>query len=265
MNPKISACIVCFNEKANIRECLESVKWCDEIIVVDSGSTDGTVKICREYTERVIHHKWPGFVKQKNYALSLACPEPVSGSVATNDWVISIDADEIVSAELQTEIKELWEKGEPENYSGFYVPRKTFYLGKWIMHGGWYPDYKLRIFKKSQGKWDGIDPHDKVVLSAGETKKLKHPLIHKNYLNLSDQLRTINSFSSTNAKALLEAGKKFSLFSLIFRPPIKFIETYFFKFGFLDGLAGLIISINSAFYVFNKYAKMWEAKREKKE
>lgn len=256
MKPPISACIICFNEKDNTLKCLNSLRWVDEIIIVDSFSTDGTAEMCRSFADEVkdkikvefIQNKWPGFVNQKNYALSLA----------TNDWIISLDSDETVSDELRTEIEELWNTDAPNTYAGFYIPRQTFYLGKWIKHGGWYPDYKLRLFMKSLSKWDGIDPHDKVVLLEGETKKLNHPIIHRNYVNLSDQLRTINNFSSVSSEALLKAGKKFSLINLIFRPPIKFIETYFCKLGFLDGLAGFIISANSAFYVFNKYAKMWE-------
>jgi len=253
MNPKISACIICFNEKDNIRACLESLKWVDEIVVVDSYSTDGTVEICREYTGKVFQNKWPGFVNQKNYALSLAA----------NDWVISLDADEAVSPELKAEIETLWQTDAPKEYSGFYIPRKTIYLGKWIKHGGWYPDRKLRLFKKSAGKWGGIDPHDRVELSEGQTKKLESPIIHTNYRNISDQLRTVDSFSTTAAQALLERGKRFSLLALIFGPPVKFIETYLFKLGFLDGLPGFIIAANSAFYIFNKHAKMWEAKRGK--
>lgn len=255
MNPPISACIVCFNEAANIRDCLESLKparrsggWVDEIIVVDSFSQDATVEICRAYTEKVYQHQWLGYVNQKNYALNLA----------SNDWVLALDADERVSLELRQAIEKEWKRAGYQDYVGYYLPRHTYYLGKWINHGGWYPDYKLRLFRKRAGKWAGIDPHDRVVVQQGKTKKLKGDIHHYTYKNLSAQLRTIDKFSETTSRALGERGKRFSLFNLITRPPIKFIETYIFKMGWLDGLPGFIIAVNSAFYVFTKYAKMWE-------
>lgn len=248
VNPPISVCIVCFNEAANIRACLESVKWADEIVVVDSFSTDQTVDICRAYTAQVHQQKWPGYVAQKNFALGLA----------RHDWVLALDADERVSDELRAEIEKEWAKKSYQDYTGYYIPRHTYYLGRWINHGGWYPDYKLRLFRKSIGQWTGIDPHDRVAISQGKTRQLKADLHHHNYKNISGQLQTIDSFSATQTTALTARGKKFSLFHLITRPPIKFLETYIFKLGFLDGLPGLIIAVNSAFYVFTKYAKMWE-------
>ncbi|MFC1524903.1 glycosyltransferase family 2 protein [Planctomycetota bacterium] len=247
MNPPISACIIAFNEKANIRRCLESLKWLDEIIVVDSYSTDGTEKIAREYTDKVIQHSWPGYVNQKNYALQLA----------GNDWVISLDADESISGELKLKIIEEWAAKGCESYGGYFMPRCTFYLGRWIKHGGWYPDYKLRLFRKSLGSWGGVDPHDRVDI-RGQTKKVSGDLLHYNYKNISDQIKTINHFSDITLKALIKDNAKFSLFSLMVRPIVKFIECYFIKHGFLDGLPGLVIAINSAFYVFIKYAKLWE-------
>lgn len=247
MQPPISACIITFNEKGNIRRCLESLKWVDEIVVVDSYSTDGTEQLARAYTDKVFQHQWPGYVNQKNYALQLA----------SHDWVLSLDADEVVSDELKTEIIKEWADDGYKQYPGYYLPRRTFYLGRWIRYGGWYPDYKLRLFRKTSGAWTGLDPHDRVELN-GQTKELKGDILHYNYKNISDQIKTIDRFSEVTVEALLEQGARFSLFNLLTRPPIKFMECYFAKAGFLDGLPGLIIALNSAFYVFVKYAKMWE-------
>ncbi|MEK7448573.1 MAG: glycosyltransferase family 2 protein [Planctomycetota bacterium] len=251
-NPPISACVVTFNEKENIKRCLESLKWVDEIIVIDSFSTDGTTEVCRAYTDKIIQHEWPGFVKQKNFALQQA----------SHDWVLSLDSDEVLSDELREEILKEWAKRAWENYDGFYIPRHAFYLGRWINHCGWYPDYKLRLFRKSKGTWDGIDPHDKVHLNSECTKNLQGEIQHYTYRNLSEQIKTVDRFSDAAAGALIERGAKFSWLGLIFGPPVKFIETYIFKLGFLDGLAGLVISVNSAFYVFNKHAKIWERQKQ---
>jgi glycosyltransferase involved in cell wall biosynthesis len=249
----ISACIICFNEEDNIRRCLESVKWVKdrggEIVVVDSFSSDKTVEIAREYTNRVIQNKWPGFVNQKNYALSLA----------ENEWVLSVDADEVISDQLRDEIIAEWSGGGHKKRDAYWMKRHTFYLGRWINHGGWYPDYKIRLFRKSKAKWGGLDPHDRIVMEDGaDAGRLNNDIVHYTYKNLSHQIKTIDRFSDASSEALMGEGKTFCLCNLLFRPPVKFIETYFFKLGFLDGLPGLIISVSSAFYVFIKYAKMWE-------
>ena len=254
---KISVCIICFNEETNIRRCLESVKWVKdkggEIIIVDSLSSDKTIEITREYTDKVSRNKWPGFVNQKNHALSLA----------RNEWVLSVDADEVISDQLRDEIISEWSKGSYENMDAYWMKRHTFYLGRWINHGGWYPDYKIRLFRKSQAKWGGLDPHDRIIMEQGSTtRKLNNDIVHHTYKNLAHQIKTIDRFSDASSEALINEGKIFCLCNLLFRPPVKFIETYIFKLGFLDGLPGLIISVASAFYVFIKYAKMWENKRK---
>ncbi|MBI4712955.1 MAG: glycosyltransferase family 2 protein [Planctomycetes bacterium] len=253
MTQPISVTIICFNEEDNIRRCLESVKWVKEsggeIVVVDSFSMDRTVAICKEYTDKVFQNKWPGFVNQKNHALGLAA----------NDWVLSLDADEVLTDEARTEIRREWANKQYEKYDGYYIKRHTFYLGRWINHGGWYPDYKLRLFRKSKGKWGGDDPHDRVIMAEGTTiKRLEGELVHHTYKNIAYQLRTIDKFSDAAGESLRAKGNGFSLLNLFFRPPAKFIETYLWKAGFLDGLAGLIIAVLSSYYVFIKYAKMWE-------
>jgi glycosyltransferase involved in cell wall biosynthesis len=249
----ISVCIICFNEEDNIRRCLDSVKWVKEqggeIVVVDSFSTDKTVEIAKEYTEQVFQNKWPGFVNQKNYALSLA----------QNDWVLCIDADEEISDALRKEIIAEWKAGSYKTMDTYLVKRHTFYLGRWINYGGWYPDYKIRLFRRSKACWGGRDPHDRIIMDKDTAKrKLKGNIIHYTYKDLSHQIKTIDRFSDASSGALLSEGKTFCLCNLLFRPLIKFIETYIVKLGFLDGLAGFIIAVSSAYYVFVKYAKMWE-------
>ena len=247
--PPISACIITFNEEQSIRDCLESLRWVEEIVVVDSMSGDSTVSLCREYTDVIIQKDWEGHVKQKNYALAQA----------SNEWVLCLDADERVSPELRKAIeRSLSEEGD--GVDGYYFPRHSYYLGRWINHGGWYPDYKLRLFKKSKGQWGGRDPHDKIIMN-GSTKYLTGELFHYVYRNLSHQLKTVDSFSTITAAGLNNEGGRFSLLKLLIRPPLKFIGTYFLKRGFLDGLPGFIIAVISSFYVFLRYAKLWELQK----
>lgn len=260
-NP-ISACIICFNEEDNIRRCLESLKWVKdsggEIVVVDSFSTDHTVKICSQYTDKIFQNKWPGYVNQKNYALSLA----------SNEWVLSLDADEMISTQARDEIIQEWKTNGYEACDGYYFKRHTYYLGKWINHGGWYPDYKLRLFRKSKGRWGGNDPHDRVIMpKSALLKKFQGEILHFTYKNISHQLKTIDRFSEAALESILSQKSIITFLNLIFRPPIKFFETFLWKMGILDGLPGFIIAVLSSYYVFIKYAKLWEFKkiREKRE
>jgi len=249
MNHKspISACIITFNEEFRIRDCLESVKWVDEIIVVDSFSTDRTVAICREYTERVYQRAWPGHIDQTNYAIGLA----------KNDWLLSLDADERLSPGLVLEIQEAIRN--PGDTVGFLFPRCAFYLNRWIYHGDWYPNYQLRLFRKGFGQFQGVNPHDRVFVH-GKTRYLKGDIYHFTYKNFSHQLRTIDNYSDIFV-TMSERGKRFSLFQLIFRPLCKFMRIYILRMGFLDGLPGFIIATSSAFYVFVKYVKLWERRQ----
>ncbi|MFQ5956860.1 MAG: glycosyltransferase family 2 protein [Candidatus Brocadiales bacterium] len=245
--PPISVCIITHNEEAKIRRCLESVKWAGEIVVIDSGSTDKTVEICREYTDRVYQRPFPGHIEQKNNALDLA----------SHEWALCIDADECLSPKLTMEIQEeLSTNGNA--YAGYFLPRHTYFLGKWINHCGWYPDYKLRLFRKDLGRWGGINPHDRVTLKSGATKNLSGDLWHFSYDDISSQLITINKFTSIFAEQMQKEGVRFSLFPMIFRPIGRFFSMYFVKRGFLDGVPGLIIAIMGSMYSFLKYAKCWE-------
>ncbi len=247
--PPVTVCIITFNEENNIRRCLESVKWADEIVVVDSHSSDATVDICREYTDKIFFREFPGHIEQKNYALQCA----------GNDWVLCIDADEELSPLLSREIRIALEE-KSGKYDGFLFPRHAYYLGRWINHCGWYPDYKLRLFRKSLGRWGGVNPHDKVELT-GRTRRLNGDLYHYTYRDISQHLDTVDRYSTIYAREALKRGERFSLARLLFRPSVKFLEMYIYKRGFLDGLPGFIIAGILSYYVFLRYAKMWESRK----
>jgi len=246
---RVSAVVICWNEEADIAECLESVKWCDEIVVVDSESTDRTVEIARRYTDRVIVRPWPGFVAQKNFALEQA----------TGDWILSVDADERCTPGLPDEIKAAL-AGAADDVGGFSMKRHVWYMGRWINHGGWYPDRKVRLVRRGRARWTGTDPHDKLE-ADGRVEKLKGELVHFTYRDLNHQLQTMRNFSDVAAAEWVKAGKKFCLFKAIFHPPLKFLECYVWKLGFLDGWPGFVIAAASAFYVRMKYVKLWERTR----
>lgn len=253
MREKISACITAGNEELNIGRCLESVKWADELIVVDSFSTDRTVEICRKYTDLVYEHRWLGYIGQKNLIKDLA----------EGPWILFIDADEAISPELREEILNEFETGACSSVAGYEFPRMVWYMDRWIRHGDWYPDAKLRLFRKELGKCGGSEPHDRTSVS-GPVKRTKAHMYHYTYNDIADQLATINRFSGITADGWHKQGKKFRIFDLIFRPPFRFFRCYLLKRGFLDGLAGFIIACLAAYGVFIKYSKLWElsARRE---
>ncbi len=246
--PTISAVVICFNEEAAIRDCLESVKWCDEIVVVDSNSTDRTVEIAREYSPKLIQRPWPGYIAQKNFALEQA----------TKDWAFSIDADERCTPELRADIERALAASEGVN--GYRVKRHVHYLGRWINHGGWYPDWKVRLVRPGKAKWTGVDPHDKLV-AEGTTRDLGGELVHLTYRDFAHQLRTIDRFGDVAVAEWMKEGRRPSLLKLLFHPPIKFLECWIWKLGLLDGWAGFVIAKASAFYVFTKHVKHREAWR----
>ncbi len=247
MRDKISACLTVGNEEANIRRCLESLRWVDEIVVVDSFSRDRTVEICRAYTERVYQHAWLGYVGQKELIKQMA----------SHPWLFFVDADEEVSPELRDEILAEFDSGRNRHYAGYKFPRKVFFLGKWITHGEWWPDIKTRLFLKERGICTGREPHDYVAVQ-GPVKKLNGCLFHYTYDDLSDQMATLNRFSTISAAGMHQDGRRFSILDLIFRPLFRFFKGYFLKRGFCAGIRGLIISTLTATGVFLKYAKLWE-------
>jgi glycosyltransferase involved in cell wall biosynthesis len=245
MKPRISATIICKDEAHNIEECLQSVSWCDEVVVVDSGSSDGTVDLAKKLTPKVIHHDWPGYVAQKNFALDQA----------DGEWILSLDADERCTPELRAAIEK--EIGNADGLAGFEIRRHVKYLGQWINHGGWYPDWKLRVVRKGRARWAGVDPHDK-LLPDGPVRRIDADLHHFTYRDFSHQIRIINHFSDVVSSEYVKAGRRPSILQAIFHPPAKFFECYLWKLGFLDGFPGFVIAVGSAFYVFARYVKLWE-------
>jgi glycosyltransferase involved in cell wall biosynthesis len=240
----VTACVVTFNEEKNIGRCLDSVAWCDEIVVVDSFSTDRTVEIARQYTDKVVQREWPGFRAQKEFARE-------QGSC---EWSLLLDADEEISPELKAEIFQALENSDAVGYS---MPRMVFYLGKWIRHGDWYPDRKLRLYKKDCGHIDGIDPHDFVQVD-GAVEKLGHPIFHYTYDDPAHHMRTLDQFTTVAAKEKFKMGRTCSVNDLAFRPIWAFLRGYFFKAGFLDGKAGLVVAVMGAFGVWTKYMKLYD-------
>lgn len=246
----ISLVVITLNEEAHIERCIRSAPFVDDVVIVDSFSTDRTVELAEKCGARVFKEKWRGFGPQKAFA----------AEQARHAWVLSLDADEALSPELAAEIMGRFADLDPE--AGYLVPRKSFHLGRWICHGGWYPDYQLRLFNKNKSQWNSADLHEKVEVKR--QLKLKCDLLHYVFDDLSDQVVTNDRYSSLGAKQLAQDGKKFSYFKLVFKPFSKFIETYFFKRGFQDGLPGFIISVGAAYSMFLKFAKLWEIERVKK-
>jgi len=256
MKNSISACVITYNEEANIERCLTSLTWCDEIVIVDSFSTDRTLALCRKYTDRIEQRPWQGYIAQRNAIRELA----------SHDWVLFLDADEEVSITLREEIIAALREDQGR-YDGYRFPRRVYYIGKWILHGEWYPDMKLRLFKKDKGRSVGVEPHDQVRVD-GAVRTLRSPLWHYTYDDIRDHLETINRFSTISAQSKYEHGYRFRWVDFLFRPAFRFFKGYILKAGFLDGRRGLLIAIFSSVGVAVKYAKVWEleclAKMDKK-
>jgi len=237
--------MITYNNARTVGRALESVKWADEIVVVDSFSTDKTVEICGKFTDKVFQRKWPGHQNQYQYAADLA----------THPWIMFVDADEEVSPELAKEIRnEL--NGREEAWDGFFVYRRTYYLGRWIRYGGWYPDGEIRLYGRDRGRWEG-GLHAKVVVD-GKVKTLKHQYLHYTYRDISDQIQTIDRYSRIAVEDMVKMNKPFWLLNLLFRPPLRFFKDYILKCGFLDGIPGFVIAVSTFYYSFIKHAKLWE-------
>lgn len=249
---KLSVVIITNNEERNIGRCLESVHTiADEIVVVDSFSADKTQEICAQYGVRFSQHEFEGHIQQKNYAASLA----------QNDWVLSLDADEALSPELQNAIKAILNATPKAGVTGYKMNRLTNYCGHWVKHCGWYPDTKLRLFNRHKGAWGGVNPHDKYE-TTGEVEHLKGDILHYSFYTVEEHYKQTRYFSAIAAKAHFDRGKRAYWFNLIVNPAVKFIRDYIIKLGFLDGATGFTISRIQAWGNYLKYKQIWELSKK---
>ena len=248
--PTLSIAIITLNEERNIGDCLASVSdIADEIIVLDSFSADSTESICRQYPKVIFsQHAFDGYITQRNRAMSKC----------SGEWVLIVDADERVTPELRKSIEDFIARNPVENGARF--PRLTFHMKKFIRHSSWYPNARCRLIRKGKGRWGGESPHEKLLVD-GKMADLKGDLLHFSFRDLSDQVATINAFSSLAALSRFNKGRLFSLGRLFFKPISKFLEIFLFKRGFLDGIQGWIIAISSSYSTFLKEAKLFELDR----
>lgn len=249
---QISAVIITFNEEKHIEKCLASLTGIvDEIIVVDSFSTDTTKEICSKFNVVFIEQNFLGYLEQKNHAVSLA----------KYDHILSLDGDEALSDELKKvilDIKQNW------IFDAYYVNRRNNYCGKWIKHSGWYPDKKIRLFKKDAGAWGGINPHDTFIpFSSKKVGHIKADLLHWVHENYSEHNQKVEIFSSISAESYYNFGKKSTILKIFYRPLWAFFKAYILQLGFLDGLNGWIISVQRYNLTFLKYIKLYQIQKSK--
>jgi glycosyltransferase involved in cell wall biosynthesis len=250
---KISASIIVYNEEDNIREVCETVSWADEIVVVDSDSSDQTAEIARQYTDKVFNHEFRGYKDKHEFA----------DRQTRGNWIFWIDADERVTPELRAAIEEIKTRAPEDLPDGFRIARRTWYLDRWIKHSGWYPDYQMRLYRKEASFWDGVSPHETARVK-GKIEVLPGELLHYTKKNLSESHRVADSYTSLAADYNFKNGRKVGAAGLFFYPIAAFCRTFFVKRGFLDGIPGLIIAMQTAYSVFLKYAKLWELNNIKK-
>jgi glycosyltransferase involved in cell wall biosynthesis len=246
---KLSVTIITKNEAADVGQALESVAWADERIVVDSMSTDDTVAIARRQADRVIVREWPGYIAQKNYA----------ASIASHDWILSLDADERVTPALAQEIQTALSSSP--SHRGYHMPRATFHLGRWIRTTDWYPDHQLRLYDRRVAEWTGRYVHEALTVRDGTVGRLRGELQHYAYRDISDHLETIDRYTTYAARQMFEAGQRAGLVRLAGHPPLAFLRNYVLRGGIRDGIPGFIISAMNAYYVFLKFAKLMELQR----
>ena len=241
---KISATLITLNEEENLPRALDSLRWCDEIAVLDSGSTDRTVEIAEQYGARVLCRDFDGYADQKNFI----------DEAASHDWILSLDADEALSDRLAEEIQRIKRTGP--SHDGYRFPRKARYLGKWILHSGWYPDPKVRFYDRRKARWAGL-VHESVSVD-GTVGELSGDLLHYTCRSLTEHLHTVDRYTTLSAREMISQGKRVHLGNVLMSPPWAFLRTYFLKLGFLDGFEGLVIAAMASFYVFSKYVKAME-------
>jgi glycosyltransferase involved in cell wall biosynthesis len=239
---KITATIITLNEERNIARAIESLRCCDEILIVDSGSTDRTVELAENLGARVIEAGWRGYAGQKNWA----------AEQATYDWILSLDADEALSEALEAELWALKKSGP--QYDGYTMPRLARYLGRWILHSGWYPDRKIRLYDRRKGTWTGDFVHESVQVS-GRVGRLDANILHFTCDSLSEHLKSLDRYTTLAAQEIAARKIRVPLWRVIVDPLWTFTKTYLFQRGFLDGLEGLTIAYMAAFYTFLKYSK----------
>jgi glycosyltransferase involved in cell wall biosynthesis len=246
--PALSVTIITLNEADHIGAAIESAAWADEIIVVDSGSSDDTVAIARAKGARVDMRAWTGYVDQKNFA----------AGQARHDWILSLDADERVTPELASEIRQVLASDPP--FGGYRVPRITHHLGRWIRTTDFYPDFQTRLYDRRRGCWRGRHVHESVSIN-GAVGVLQSDLQHYSYRDLSDHLDRINQYSSLAARQMYETGRRTGPLDLLMHPPAAFLRNYVLRRGILDGTAGLTLSLVNSYAVFLKFAKLWELQK----
>ena len=246
---RLTVIILTLNEERNISDCLESVKWADQIIVVDSGSTDRTTELAARYTASILRVSWRGYGAARNSGLDRS----------DGDWILWLDADERVPPELAEEIRGILAGGSPA-VTGYQVARRAYFCGKWIRHCGWYPSRVTRLFRRGRGRFSETNVHEQLVLE-GSVKTLRNDLLHFTDPDLQHYFTKFNTYTTLAAHDMRAAGRQFHLADILLRPAFQFIKMYVVRRGFLDGIHGFILCVASSAYVFTKYAKLWELKR----
>jgi len=242
--------VITRDAESDLARCLDSVPFATDKVVLDSGSTDGTQTVAERCKARFFVEEWRGFGAQKKRATELA----------NTDWVLSLDADEALSPDAQMELKKLLSGQDLERFDAYAFPRLSYHMGRWIRHGGWYPDWQIRLYHRKRANWSTAKLHEKV--QSEKVGKLTEPILHWVFKNLADQVNTNNRYSTLGADELKAKGKRFSLVLMVIKAKVKFLETYIWKRGFLDGLPGFVIAVGAAYSIFLRWAKLWELEQD---